>query len=261
MSLENTRVLLTGGTGGIGNYLARVLVDAGADLQVIGRSVPQTRGAGHMPADLSSISDIERVAKLVAGWEPEILINLAGSQFFGQFEDQATSDVQRSYILNLVAPTILAQAVIPAMKERGSGQIVNVGSIFGSINYPHFVTYSVAKAGLRALTQSLRRELKGSGIQLTYVAPRAVDSGLNRGGVAKFVELTKMAADPADIVAQRIFRAIRKKERDVYIGAPERFFVWMNAMSPGVVDLGLAQQTRDVRNLLNSGINGESDHV
>ena len=79
-------------------------------------------------------------------------------------------------MVNLVAPARLTQAVLPGMKSRGRGQIANVGSIFGSINFAHFATYSSAKAGMRALSQSLRRELAGTGIDVTYVAPRAGSS-------------------------------------------------------------------------------------
>lgn len=255
--LDGARILLTGGTGSIGHHVAEMLVEARADLLVVGRSSPSAPGAKHLPGDLSSMSDIERVGRQVAAWEPDILINLAGSQFFGRFEDQASGDVQRHYLLNLVAPTILAQAAIPSMKEKGRGHIVNVGSIFGSINYPHFVTYSVAKAGLHALSQSLRRELEGSGIHVTYVAPRAVESGLNTGDVARFVDMAKMAADRPEDVARRILQAIRKRERDVFMGGPERFFVWMNAIAPAVVDRGLAGQTRNIRCLLQSKLDSE----
>ena len=92
---------------------------------------------------------------------------------------------------------------------------------------------------------------------MTYVAPRAVEAGLNKGAVARFVEMTKMAVDTPEHVAQRIVKAIRNKERDVFIGQPEKLFVWMNAMAPALVDLGLAQQTRKARELLQSDLFGD----
>ena len=256
MSLENAKIVLTGGTGGIGRHLAGAPVNGGAALVVVSRSEPSIDGVQQLAADLSSLNEIERVARQTAAWQPDILINLAGDQYFGPFEQQAADDVNSSFCLNLIAPTILTQNILPGMKERGCGHIVNVGSIFGSINYPHFVTYSVAKAGLYALSQALRRELDDSGVHVTYVAPRAVEAGLNKGAVARFVEMTKMAVDTPEHVAQRIVKAIRNKERDVFIGQPEKLFVWMNAMAPALVDLGLAQQTRKARELLQSDLFG-----
>ena len=252
--LENRKIVVTGGTGGIGRHVVGQLLDEKAVLLVVSRSDPGITGVGHLPADLSLMSEVERAAQQVAAWTPDILINLAGDQFFGEFETQPSRDVLSSYLLNIVAPTILSQAVLPAMKAAGDGQIVNVGSIFGSISYPHFVTYSVAKAGLFALSQALRRELEGSGVSVTHIAPRAVASGLNRGAVARFVEMANMAADRPEKVAQRIVQAVRAKKRDVFIGFPESLFVRLNALAPRLVDRGLEKQTDQARMLLMSGL-------
>jgi short-subunit dehydrogenase len=152
-------------------------------------------------------------------------------------------------MVNLVAPARLAQAVLPGMKARGLGQIANVGSIFGSINFAHFATYSSAKAGMRALSQSLRRELAGTGVGVTYVAPRAVATPLNSAKVAEYARLTGMALDDPDRIADRIVTAIRADRRDVYLGFPESLFVRLNALAPGLIDGALKSNDLKARAL------------
>src|SRR3546814_13795200 len=75
------------------------------------------------------------------------------------------------------------------MNARRAGQIANVGSIFGSINYAHVVTYSSAKAGLKGFSEALRRECGNYGVDVTYIAPRAVKTALNTPVVMRFAQI------------------------------------------------------------------------
>lgn len=249
MSLEGSKIVLTGGAGGIGTLVAQELRFLGADVLVVDRLDPPPGGTRYLQGDLSTMSGICAVADAIGREAPQILINLAGAQYFGPVEEQASAHVQTGYMVNLLAPVLLTQAVLPAMKRRSSGQIVNIGSIFGSINYPHFATYSSAKAGLRGFSEALRRELHASGIDVTYIAPRAVRTGLNSALVMRFAELAKMRMDEPDAVARRIVRAVRERKTDVFIGFPERFFVRVNALLPRLVDRVLSTQTIKARKL------------
>lgn len=244
MPLEGKRIVLTGASGGIGRLLAGELLAEGAALATIGRSGDRPAGVTWLQGDLSSIAGIEAAAKRAADFEPDILINLAGVQYFGPFEDQEIADIERTYLVDLVAPVVLSKGVLPGMKARKSGQIVNIGSIFGSISYAHFVTYSSAKAGLRAFSEALRRELRGSAIDVTYIAPRAVRAGLSRGRVLEFAKASKMGMDEPLRVARQIAAAISQRRKDVYIGFPESLFVRLNALLPRAVDAALAGNDR-----------------
>jgi len=252
MSLEGTKIVLTGGAGGIGALVAHELRSLGANVLVVDRLDPPPADVGYIQGDLSTMSGICAVADKVRLAAPDMLINLAGAQYFGPAEDQSSAHVHAGYMVNLLAPVLLTQAVLPVMKRRASGQIVNIGSIFGSINYPHFATYSSAKAGLRGYSEALRRELHGSGIGVTYIAPRAVRTGLNNALVMRFAELAKMHMDEPEAVARRIVRAIHERKADVFIGFPERFFVRVNALLPRLVDAVLSAQTTKARKLFTS---------
>ncbi len=249
MRLEDKHVVITGGAGGLGSRIAALMRKKGARLSIVDRVPSLDFEAQLIQGDLSTSEGIAAIASALAQSEPDILVNLAGVQYFGPLEQQAPESVVLTYMINLVAPVLLSQAVLPGMRARGRGQIVNIGSIFGSINFAHFATYSSAKAGLRGFSEALRRELEGENIDVTYIAPRAVKTPLNNETVMRYAELTRMNMDDPDQVAKKIVRAIIASKKDVYLGFPESFFVRVNAVLPRLVDGSLAANDRIARNL------------
>ncbi|AND70134.1 hypothetical protein ATSB10_26800 [Dyella thiooxydans] len=252
MQLRDKRILLTGAGGGIGRELAPLLLDAGARLCLTSRSDASAASMAHhvhthrdrvlvVRADVTFAADRERLVERMRAefGGIDILVNLAGALDFGLFADAQPAMIPRLLAVNLEAPMQLAHAVLPAMLSQGSGRIVNIGSIFGSIGYPGFASYSATKFALRGFSQALRRELHGSGVSVTYVAPRAVRTAFNP------VELHLMAADGLMHmddplwVAEQIVRAIESGRPEVYLGQPESFFARLNALLPGMVDRGL----------------------
>jgi short-subunit dehydrogenase len=249
MAIKGKKIILTGGAGGIGSLVMQSLQEKGAEVVVVDRVKPPTRPARFISGDLSTMAGINSVARQVMIEAPDILVNLAGVQYLGPIEEETSEHVVMTYMVNLVAPVLLSQAVLPVMKLRGNGQIVNIGSILGSINYPYLVTYSSAKGGLQGFSEALRRELYGAGIDVTYIAPRAVKTGLSTGFVMQFAERTKMKLDEPQVAVKRIVDAISARERDVFVGFPERFFVLLNAIAPRFVDAAISGQTIKARSL------------
>lgn len=249
MRFSSKKVLLTGGSGGLGQLICARLQALGAEVTVLDRVAPSLPGARFLEADLSTPEGIEAAAARVGAAQWDLLINLAGVQYFGPFEDQAPPALLAAYLVNLVAPARLAQAAIPGMKARGSGRIVNIGSIFGSIGFAYFAAYSSTKAGLRGLSQALRRELTGTGVGVTYIAPRAIRTPLNSALVLSYADLVSMTMDSPDGVADRIVRAIGAGKSDVYLGFPESLFVRVNAISPCLVDQALRAKDLKARAL------------
>jgi short-subunit dehydrogenase len=252
MSPEGRKIVLTGGSGGIGSRVARELVRRGGDVLVIDRVEPQHLPVRFMSGDLANPAGIDAVATAVAAETPDILINLAGVQYLGPLERQDSSHVLVNYMVNLVAPVRLTQAVLPQMRQRRSGHIVNIGSILGSINYPYFVTYSSAKAGLRGFSEGLRREVRHDAIDVTYIAPRAVRTGLSTGLVERFAKLTGMTLDEPQFAVSQIVDAIVQRRRDVFIGFPERLFVKINAVAPLLVDSAIGKHEAKARRFFGS---------
>jgi short-subunit dehydrogenase len=137
---------------------------------------------------------------------------------------------------------LIAHQVLPTMLEQKCGHIVNIGSTFGSIAFACFAAYSASKFGLRGFSEALRRELDGSGIKVTYIAPRAVKTKMNTSAVYRMADELNMQMDDPEWVAQCIVANIEKERKDVYLGFPESIFVRLNALLPRLVDSALRKQ-------------------
>lgn len=248
MRLDGQIVVLTGAAGGIGTLLSRELADRGATLVGVDRvECPQCDET--LIADLSSRNGIAELGSTLAKRRVDLLVNLAGMQYFGPFERQDPDTIWAGYVVNLIAPAMLMRAVLPQMHERGQGQIVNIGSVMGAVNYPLFASYSSSKCGLRSLSEAVRRELGKTRIAITHIAPRAVRTGFNDKAVQNFLETAKMKADDPHIVARRIAQAIVDRRKDVTLGVAEHFYSRLNGLFPRIVDAGLAGTTAKARAL------------
>ncbi len=249
MDFRNKHIVVTGGAGGIGSLLCRQLLAQGAKITVIDRVNSIDFEGTLIQGDLANLEGIAAIAHQLQKQSVDILINLAGLQYFGVFEEQSPENTALLYNVNLLAPVLLTQALIPGMKKRGKGQVVNIGSTFGSINFAFFITYSSSKAGLQGFSEALRREVSSDGIDVTYIAPRAAKTPLNSEKVLKFAKITKMNMDQPEWVVDKIIVALKKGKKDVYLGFPEKLFVRINAILPRLVDFALAENTQKAKPL------------
>jgi short-subunit dehydrogenase len=263
MSLNGKRIILTGAAGGIGSLLARELDRQDAQLALVDANaaalaqLADELGQAHaVPGDLSSAEGCEAVVSaalhLLGG--VDILVNLAGLMSFRAIEDEDPAYLQTLMQVNLIAPMLLSRLVIPHFHAQGSGHIVNVGSIFGSINFAYFTAYSTSKAGVRGFSEALRRELADSHIDVTYIAPRAVRTPLNTDVIMRMGEATGMNMDEPEQVAAKIAAAIARRDKDVYLGFPEKLFVRINAILPRLVDKAVAAQNRTTRDFAKEAV-------
>jgi short-subunit dehydrogenase len=257
MQLEGKRIILTGAAGGIGQALAHALAARGAWLAMVGRSQESLRplcteltqrGCNAVPiiADLTDATACERVVRetVTELGGVDLLINNAGISSFHPLMEEDPERLDAIIRLNLGAPILLSRALLPRLLAQGSGQIVNIGSTFGSIGFAWFAAYSASKAGLRGFSEALRRELADSGVGVTYIAPRAVHTPLNSEATLRMAAAVKMNMDSPEWVADRIVAAIERGRKDVYLGWPESLFVRINALLPRLVDAALAKQNR-----------------
>ncbi|WP_457666663.1 SDR family oxidoreductase [Thiolapillus sp.] len=260
MEFKNTRILFIGAAGGIGSCMAEDLLAAGARVCLVGlfdeelehltKSLGDlARGACTVTADVTKSEDRSRCVQMMQEHfgGVDMLINLAGVNAFARFEEQSEESIEKIMLVNAVAPMLMAHAVLPMMLEQGSGQIVNIGSTFGSIGFSCFTSYSTSKFALRGFSQALRRELVDTGVGVTYVAPRGVDTPLNPPAVYEMAKEVKMSFDQPEYVAEEILKAVRNDKKEKYIGFPESLFARVNGLFPGLVDNSLKKQNTTMK--------------
>jgi short-subunit dehydrogenase len=260
MKIAGAKVLLTGASGGIGGAIARGLAVRGAELILVGRNglklerlalELKERGARatELVADIGAAGAAQSLVDeaLQRGGGIDILINCAGVQNFGSFADKSAQDTAALLHVNTITPLLLTHAVLPHMLAKGRGQIVNVGSIFGSIGFPYFAAYSASKFALRGFSEALRRELAGTGIDITYVAPRFTKTAFNNDAVTRMANALKLNQDDPRTVAASVIAAIEADGRDRYLGWPEKLFVRINSLLPRLVDGSLKKQADQMR--------------
>lgn len=247
MQLNGARIVLTGATGGLGEALAADLSGRGAVLLLTGRNrerleaIATSLGAGHrwVQADLGTAEGVAAVAAAARDFGATMLVNNAGVGGFGLLQQQSADSVDQIIATNLAAPIQLTRALLPTLVAQPEAAVVNIGSAFGSIPFAGFAAYSAAKAGLDSFSQALRRELADTGVHVLHVSPRAIDTPLNSAAVVDLNRRLGNASDPARRVAAEVVRLLEKDARHKVLGWPERFFAWLNAFMPALVDLGL----------------------
>src|SRR2546427_6476822 len=165
MQIKDSVVVITGASQGIGAACARAFAGRGARLSLIARNAEQLREAGG-PDALRTTGDItveEVRQKLVERTVDhfgaiDILINSAGNGLYSPASSVPMTEARQLMELNLFAPLALTQLVVPYMRDRRRGMIVNISSIAGKVVLPWFTLYSVSKFALGALTVGLRME-------------------------------------------------------------------------------------------------------
>ena len=255
MQLKSQRILITGAGGGIGKRVCALLAERSACLGLLDRGPNAMATLAHeapalptrtvvIEADITNAEDrrhaVQQMNKAFGGID--ILVNLAGILDFRPFEEADPGMVAKLLQVNVEAPIMLVHEVLPQMTAQGHGRIVNIGSMFGSIAFPCFAAYSASKFALRGFSQALRRELHGTGVGVTYVAPRAVNTAFNPAVIYHMAERGMMRMDEVPWVAARIVKAIEQDRDEAYLGFPESLFARLNAVLPGLVDKGINKQ-------------------
>jgi short-subunit dehydrogenase len=250
-------VLLTGATGGIGLQTAALLATRGANLLLTARDEKRLNRLRDTLREFGSrvetvaadVATAEGRQRLVAAAHAfpggmDVLINNAGVNRFDRLDRQSDRDLEAVITTNLLAPMLLTQKLLPLLRQREKAIVLNVGSIVGSIGMPGQVAYCSSKFGMHGFSEALRRELQGSSVKVVYVAPRATDTDMNDPLMREVNELTGARTDDSTVVARHIVRAITDTTHERFIGWPERLFVKLNALLPGLVDRSLQKQAR-----------------
>jgi len=257
MNLQQKNIVLTGATGGIGSEIAKQLDALGSQLILTDRgdealqALAAELSGSHttLPLDLTRAEDrAVLVEHCTNSGTIDAVINSAGVMDFHFVEDMCEAHLQLIWQVNVMMPMLLIQSLLPLLRANPKESvIVNVGSTFGSIGFPGFGAYCSSKFALRGFTETLRRELADSPIEVCYIAPRATQTKLNSDAITQMNESLKNAMDPPEKVAKVVIKAMQKKHQNCYIGWPEKLFVKINGLFPKLVDNALKKQLSTIR--------------
>lgn len=180
MTVQGKTVLVTGGTSGIGEAIARAYAAEGADVVITGRSEERgrqiadslTRDAARarfIRADLENFDDVQRLANEVD--HVDVLVNNAGAAPHGPTNEVDGDQFDSTYALNVKAPFFLTGAFAPRMAANGGGAIVNVSTMVASFGQPGSALYGSTKAAVELLTKAWAAEYGPQGIRVNAIAP------------------------------------------------------------------------------------------
>jgi NAD(P)-dependent dehydrogenase (short-subunit alcohol dehydrogenase family) len=266
--LQGRNILVTGGSRGLGLVIARQLALAGARVAICARNEETLERAraelstygGRVLAVKCDVSRRGEVEQMVARVADELgpidaLINNAGTITVGPVDTMDVEDFQAAMDVNFWGPLHVILAVLPDMRRRRAGRIVNVASIGGKISVPHLLPYSASKFALVGLSEGLRAELARAGIQVSTICPglmrtgsprHAFFKGRHRAEYAWFsisdsLPLTSISAESA---AGEILLALRSGEAHRVLSFPAKVGALVHGAFPGLTADVLAVVSR-----------------
>ena len=251
-------VLITGGSRGLGLVMARRLVEEGARLVLVARDEAElARAADDLHArqpfaDVMTIAGDVRVQteaeRIVAAATTrfggiDVLINNAGIIATGPLDHMKVADYEDAMNTHFWAPLFMTRAVLPSLRTRGGGRIVNISSIGGRVAVPHMVPYSASKFALVGLSDGLRAELAHENIFVTTVCPGLMRTGSPVNAMFKgqhpreyawfaISNALPIASIDAERAARQIVDACRRGDAELVITIQAKAAILLRTLAP-----------------------------
>ncbi len=257
--LRGKVVLITGGSRGLGLVLARQLAKKGARLAICSRTSDQLDRArqelesmgAQVIAFTCDVTDRSQVHSMINSIRQhygriDVLINNAGVIQVGPMETMNIEDYEEAMKTHFWAPLYTMMSVIPHMKQRGNGRIVNVTSVGGKIALPHMLPYSASKFALVGLSEGMRSELKKDNVLVTTVVPDLTRTGSPRSVVVKgdheaeyawfkIADSLPLLTQSAETAASKIIGAIEQGEAEIVLTFSGKLLDAIHGAAPGFV--------------------------
>jgi len=242
--------LVTGASSGIGEELAQLCAAAGFPVVLVARnekalSALAARLGPHarvLAADLADPAAPASIFDQLRGTPVEILINNAGFGLNGPFADTDWTTEARLLQVNIVALAHLTKLFLPAMRQRGSGRILNVASTAAFVPGPFMAVYYASKAFVRSFSESLSEEVRGSGVTVTVLCPGPTRTGFSETAGVGNTPLFRGAVMDAAAVARIGFDAMMTGQCETIAGARNRAMMFFTRLAPRSVLAGVTRR-------------------
>lgn len=257
-TFQDKTVLITGGSRGLGLVMARQLVQQGARLAICARDEVELERAKSQlgknePSCLTISCDVteqDQVEQMIQKVNEhfgniDVLINNAGTIQVGPFETMTLEDYDAAMKLHFWAPLYTIFAVLPTMRDKKAGRIVNISSIGGKISVPHLLPYSASKFALVGLSEGMRSELAKEGITVTTVCPGLIRTGSPENAYFKgqyraeynwfsISDSLPILSMSAEAVARNILAGCRRGESEIILSLPAIIGIRFHGVFPGL---------------------------
>ena len=249
--LDQQVIVITGASSGIGRETALRLARKGAKVVASARReeplddlVREIRSAGgeatSIPADVAVYSDVESLAEQAVSHYGRIdtWVNNAGVLLVSEFENADIDEARRLFDVNFWGEYHGCKAVLPIMKKQGYGTIINITSATAKRPLPLMSAYSASKAAINGLSEALRTELEGTGIELCVIMPATIDTPLFEHARSKEGVAPRPVPPiyPPSEVAKAIERCAVSPKREMFAGPAGLMFTVNNILMPNVMD-------------------------
>jgi short-subunit dehydrogenase len=249
IELKDKKVLLTGGSRGIGSVIVAHLLNAGAKVAIAARSESALQEVASklshkgneilvVAVDLKDQSQRENLVSTVIKefGTIDILINNAGLETVGAFTDLNWAEIQDTVEVNFLAPMALTGLILPLMLKNKTGHIINMASMAAKSAAPYEAVYSGTKAGLAGWTRALRLELAGTGVHFSTIFPGFVRE-LGMFAIFNMTPPKIVGTCTPEQVAKSIMKAIKTKSPEIIVNStPLKPSFIMNELSPKIGD-------------------------
>jgi short-subunit dehydrogenase len=256
--LQGRTVLITGGSRGLGLALAREMAARGARIAICGRDPESLERARTslartgaeviaVPCDVTSRQSVQELLDAIHRdlGQVDILVNNAGVIEVGPAETMSLADYEEAMGTNFWGMLYPTLAVLPEMRERRSGRIVNITSIGGKLGIPHLLPYSASKFAALGFSQGLRAEVAADGIKVVTVVPGLMRTGSPRNAIFRGQHRSEYAwfsisdslpglSISAERAARKIVEACRRGDAEVLFPIVTRVAAVANAIAPGL---------------------------
>ncbi len=277
--LRGKTVFVSGGSRGLGLVMAREFVGRGAkvaisarDGEALQRAAADLRRYGSdvlaVETDITMREEAEvALEQIQRHFGPvDVLVNNAGTITVGPLDVMTIDDFRASLNTHFWGPYFATMAVLPEMRRRKQGRIVNISSIGGKISVPHLLPYSVGKFALTGFSEGLRAALLKDKIRVTTVCPGLMRTGSPRNALFKgnneaeyawfsISDALPVLSMSAEWAARRIVNACVRGDAELVLSLPAKLAVKMNALFPGLTSDVLAL----INTLLPSGEGGSTE--